>query len=155
MCCGDTAIVKSLADYVDVFHVALDQSPGTLKMDLTQTPPGNAKITNCGSHSVQVVTLDSLWNQIGRRRIGFVKIDTEGWDVNVILGGRDAITTCRPNILAEFNRERMRNQGFAMDACWRFLVTDLHYVCYRQRGTCIEELHAPADYENLLFLTCS
>ncbi len=50
---------------------------------------------------VPLVTLDSWWIQEGRPKVGLVKIDTEGFDLKVILGAAELIQTCRPVLAFE------------------------------------------------------
>jgi FkbM family methyltransferase len=124
--------LNGLEDTVTVLPIGLDCEPGKVQMALTaEGIPGNAKISVGGSCTVPVRTLDDVWSEQGRRHIGFVKIDTEGWDARIILGGRDAIATCRPNMLVEFNRERMTNNRIPLEPCWRFLTKELGYRCLR------------------------
>jgi FkbM family methyltransferase len=139
---------------VQIDGVALGDSCGAVQMTLTDgNKPGNAKITTDGNLTVRMVTLDELWRGHGCESIGFIKLDTEGWDAKVILGGREAIRACRPNLLVEFNRERMRNQHIPLEPCWNFLVEELGYRphCVKSRGRAVP-VESAGNLENLLFL---
>ena len=140
---------------VRVEDVALGDREGVAEMVLAgeERTPGNAKIVAAGDFPVRVSTLDRIWRENHCEAIGFVKVDTEGYDTKVIDGGREAIRTCRPNMLVEFNRERMRNMGISLDPCWEFL-TGLGYQAFRidGHGKTIE-IHEPGDFENLLFVS--
>jgi FkbM family methyltransferase len=116
--------------------------------------PGNAKIVSHGEVEVEVSTLDLVWQQFGCESVGFIKIDTEGWDARIIDGGRKLIAACRPDLLIEFNRERMGNLKIPLEPVWQFLVEELHYACYRIDESGREHaLSAPGDWENLLFVS--
>lgn len=114
--------------------------------------PGNAILAQ-GDFDVFVTTLDALWRHHGCEPIGFIKLDTEGWDARIIMGGQKAIRTCLPNLLAEFNRHRMQVYGISLEPCWGFLVDELGYEPHRVagRGRLIR-IAAPGDFENILFV---
>jgi FkbM family methyltransferase len=142
------------ASLVRIEQLALGEKDTIASMKLVDAgKPGNAKIAADGDVSVKVTTLDSLWHRCECEPISFIKIDTEGWDAKIIDGGREAIATCRPNMLVEFNRERMRNNGIPLEPCWQFLVNELHYSVWRldRRGNMIA-VSRPQEHENLLFL---
>ena len=61
----------------------------------------------------------------------FVKIDTEGWDAKIIAGGSEMIRACRPNMLIEFNRERMTNHHIPLEPAWEFLINEMEYRVLR------------------------
>ncbi len=147
--------LNGIEDTVTVLPIGLDCEPGNVEMALTSAGiPGNAKISAGGSCTVPVRTLDDVWSEQGRRRIGFMKIDTEGWDARIILGGREAIATCHPNMLVEFNRERMTNHGIPLEPVGDFLIEELGYRCFRwdrQKGLVV--VNDPAEHENLLFVS--
>lgn len=142
---------------VAIDEVALGEVEGLVDMCLCEEGiPGNAKVAGYGNVCVRMTTLDALWNEHGREPIGFIKIDTEGWDAKIILGGRNAISSCRPNMLVEFNRERMRNHNIPIEPCWEFLVDDLGYQAHRiaNDGQLIK-VASPGDFENLIFIANS
>lgn len=146
---------NSLTDeLVKIERLALSDEPGTAMMDLCDDgKPGNAKITGAGQVEVEVTTLDTVWNNRGHEDISFIKIDTEGWDANILAGGKEAVTKCLPNMLIEFNRERMINHGIPLEPAWTFLVDELKYkvLSVDERGKTIE-VNEPGDLENLFFV---
>lgn len=141
-------------DDVHIEPVALADAPGTTQLTLVDGGrPGNAKISTSGDISAIVTMVDTVWEQNGRENVGFIKIDTEGWDVRILQGARQLISTCRPNLLVEFNRERMHNLGIPLDETWRYLVDDLQYRCFRVDDAGREHrLHSPGAWENLMFV---
>ncbi len=139
---------------VRIEPVALGDAPGEVRLTLVDgVRPGNAKVVADGGVQVPVTTLDSVWERNGREAVGFLKIDTEGWDVKILQGAREMVTICRPNLLVEFNRERMRNLHVPITPVWSWLVEELAYQPRRidSRGQEIP-LAEPGDWENLLFL---
>jgi FkbM family methyltransferase len=150
----ENVALNGLQSTVEVLNTAVGLEAGHVRMSLTEplAGPGNAKIRPDGEVEVPVSTLDALWKQLGELPVGFVKIDTEGWDADIIMGSQELLRECRPRIFAEFNRERMRNNHKPLLPCWRFLTEELHYQCYRLAGRTLERLTDPGEHENLLFL---
>jgi len=152
----DNLAINNLdAENVRIEEVALAETDGWAEMVICDPgKPGNAKIVGAGDYRVPVTSVDSLWNSRDRESIGFMKIDVEGWDVMVVEGGREAIRVCRPNMLIEFNRERMSNNDLALAPCWDFLTRELGYRVLRlDNRNRLVTVRDPGAHENLLFLT--
>ncbi|MEQ9411990.1 MAG: FkbM family methyltransferase [Fuerstiella sp.] len=151
---GQIAENSLSTDLVRMENVALGSESGTAMMDLCDDgKPGNAKITGGGQVSVEVTTLDAVWAAREHEHIDFIKIDTEGWDARILAGGKAAIRKCRPNMLIEFNRERMTNHGIPLAPAWTFLVDEMDYHVFSvsERGS-VSQVHEPGDLENLFFV---
>lgn len=102
---------------------------------------------------MRMTTLDALWQENGRENVGFVKVDTEGWDAYVIMSGKEMIRTCRPPMLIEFNRERMRNHNIPLEPCWQFLVAECGYRCFRHGPNReLLDVEEPGEFEDLFFV---
>ncbi len=52
---------------------------------------------------VPSVTVDKVWEELGRPRVSVVKVDVEGAEVEVLSGARSVIEACMPAILIEAN----------------------------------------------------
>lgn len=52
---------------------------------------------------VQLRTLDTVWEEIGRPLVSVLKIDTEGHELPVLAGAEQCIGTTRPAIVTEWN----------------------------------------------------
>jgi FkbM family methyltransferase len=139
---------------VRVEPMALGESAGELQIRLLDHGrPGNAKVVSEGGTVVGVTTLDTVWERNGRERVGFMKIDTEGWDAKILQGGRAMVDECRPSLLVEFNRERMRKLRILLDPTWSWLVGELGYRPFRVDSHGREiPLSEPEGWENLLFI---
>lgn len=139
---------------VRIEPTAVGESTSIVRLILVDAGrPGNAKIATYGGIAADMTTLDAVWEQNDHEHVGFIKIDTEGWDAKILAGASSLIRTCRPNLLVEFNRERMRNLHDTLDNAWQFLVEELRYACVRidHRGREVS-LSAPESWENLLFI---
>lgn len=91
-------ILNGLEDTVEVIRGALGEKNGQVKLYLSETvgdqgasivmPKGRSKEV-----SVPIFSLDSL---MGKDPINFLKIDTEGYEAEVLLGGKRIIRRDRP-----------------------------------------------------------
>ena len=58
---------------------------------------------------VRADTLDGVWRDAGSPKVSFVKVDTEGGELDAVRGGDQLLATCRPPLLLEAKeRERVR-----------------------------------------------
>jgi FkbM family methyltransferase len=145
--------LNDLEKLVSVYATALSDQDGMMPMELTAVGiPGNARMQPGGTCNVSVTTLDSLWKQSNQEPIGHIKVDTEGFDVRVVMGGKSAIATCRPSLLLELNRRCMQQYGISIEPCWNFLIRELNYRAYRVNATGLIRCREPESFENLLFL---
>lgn len=61
-----------------------------------------------GRVAVPGVTLDDLWEGVGRPRVSFIKIDVEGAEGDVLRGAGGMIGATRPQLIVEVHdRERV------------------------------------------------
>jgi FkbM family methyltransferase len=99
--------------WVRVVNAALADEPGTAEFvvptiasDIPETALGSLARGSDG-HTVaggtEVTTLDDYCAELDR--LSFVKIDAEGWDVDVLRGGRKTLTRLRPVVQVEVNDE--------------------------------------------------
>lgn len=143
--------LNGLEQTVEVIGVALGASERTARMNAHPLGAAdNAWIDETGAFEVPVRTLDRVSQDAGWSDISFIKIDTEGYDPDVIAGAAETIRQWRPVIFAELLRERMVDG--AMQATWDVLINDLGYRCVRLDGSRVIELNEPASWENLFFL---
>ena len=67
---------------------------------------------------VAVSTLDTYWTSIGCPKVDCIKIDVEGFEVNVLQGGRRLLTECRPIVFLEWtelNLDSSTKPGLLLD----------------------------------------
>lgn len=53
------------------------------------------------THGAEVRTLDQLVTEAGLTRVDFIKIDVDGWEVDVFRGANEVLTRFKPTILME------------------------------------------------------
>jgi FkbM family methyltransferase len=110
---------------------------------------------------VPTFTLDEL---VGDRRVDLVKIDVEGAEHRVVLGGQRTLERCRPVVLSEFSLDMTRRVS-AIDPVeylrwfttrgWTMQVVDRNDGSYHPFETPEDLLRwwpAPLHQEDLLFL---
>jgi FkbM family methyltransferase len=92
------------------FHTSLD-SHGVFDgiKDTGRAPKGSVV-------SVQLTTLDSIWEDFGKPDVCLVKIDVEGGEANVLRGGYSCLKTVRPIVLLEWNRQNLSAYDTAPEA---------------------------------------
>lgn len=84
-------------------HLALGSAPGVLQMEVNDDPAFSDMNSLTGRHplagandyhteKVKIVTLDEHRSTMGLRRIDFLKIDTEGFDMEVLRGAARTLT---------------------------------------------------------------
>jgi FkbM family methyltransferase len=84
-------------DRTTMLPYALGAAPGTIRIDARPTDnSGNARVSDDGE-GVEVVTLDSL----GLLNIDLLKIDVEGYEYEVLLGGEQTIRAQKPVMVVE------------------------------------------------------
>jgi FkbM family methyltransferase len=117
---------------------------------------------NAGCEETEEISIETLDDVVsswqGLSRLRFIKCDTEGYDVKVLLGGISTLKAYQPVLFFEYNREAMKSNGESgfrifsrlaeagyryagfYDAFGRFIL-ELDLANMRQ----IEDLHEYAD----------
>lgn len=148
----ENVALNKYEDVVRYFPVALAETDSVLM--LSADPEGrdnNAFVCDVGNVEVTVTTLDKLVQNEAIGKIGFIKVDVEGYEPMVVAGGRETISRDKPVIFAEFNRERMVINGFNMDASWHFLMNE-GYAAFSVEGGKLGPIPEPREIENIFFV---
>lgn len=101
---------------VTVVQKAASNVPGvaTLKLpplnDLGLATLGSnvLRFTPVQEREVACIDLDGYVDALAIQKVDFIKIDTEGWELNVLKGGEKMLRRDRPVILMEFNVTNMQ-----------------------------------------------
>lgn len=72
--------------------------------------------------AVAVSSLDKELEQVDKSRIKLVKIDVEGWEKYVLIGGENLFTHYAPIVMVEFTEENTFNAGYAIHEIYDLMV---------------------------------
>lgn len=108
MICGTLAL--NPLPNVHVKHAALGRERSLVRIPrIDYTAPGNfgglelsRSIDGVDGDDVQCLPLDAF----NLERLDFIKIDVEGWELDVLHGGAQTISRCRPVMSVEADREQ-------------------------------------------------
>lgn len=118
--------LNDLDGYVDVHEVALGRAPGEVVLHSEHGSSGNAAVISnlpadevarhdeAGRTTSVVTARLSTMDEVLRpdqRPVSLVKIDAEGFELEVLAGGSERIARDRPAILGEFSPEWMQSRG--------------------------------------------
>ena len=84
---------------IEVWPMALGTEDTTIDMIITEGNTGHSHINKdtIGSGKVEMKRLDSLWFD----RIDYMKIDCEGYEMQILKGGKNTICTHQPILVVE------------------------------------------------------
>jgi FkbM family methyltransferase len=130
-----------LRDRVVVIAAGLSNRDGTLNWQADPNAPFNACMHDVKPWGrtgsivpVPVTTLDALAASLTWPKVDFIKIDVEGMEWEVLLGGRDLLARHRPIVLFEalecFRAYRRAVSGFDVFAEITSFLADLDYLTY-------------------------
>lgn len=144
--------LNGIESLVTILPVGLGSSAGELRMRVDRSGADhNALIAKDGALVVPIRRLDDVMEELGFPNVTLIKMDVEGFEPEVIAGGRETIRRTLPVIFAEFNRERMRINGTTMEPSWTFL-TSCGYRCYRLESGRFQLLAEPLQFQDLYFV---
>ena len=116
-CLVDNIALNGVGGKVRAFAVALSDTDSTRVMRYTPAHTGlntlgARPLRFSGGSEVQVETrtIDGIYADT---RVDVIKIDTEGWEYFVLLGGRSVLRRDRPELLLEVNDTNMAQCGVA------------------------------------------
>lgn len=88
---------------VNVLQIALSDKEGEMELNICDSNIGSSSLVNKTNDSekinIQTKTLDSY----NYEKVNFIKIDVEGFEYNVLLGGENTISKYHPTIIIEYS----------------------------------------------------
>jgi FkbM family methyltransferase len=90
-------------------------------------PMGHASATPLGRddavrHRCAVTTLDGYARSLAIERIAFIKVDVEGHERDVFIGGQETLARNDAIVIFEINKECLADRGLRAAAVWESLV---------------------------------
>jgi FkbM family methyltransferase len=110
-----TRTASSFKDRWTIVGKAVSDKPGEVDFFLSDSTNGafdslrnTERVKIAGVVKVDCTTIDTIWNQIGKPEISFIKSDIEGADLLALKGGQNCLRSCRPVMLIEWNQENIK-----------------------------------------------
>lgn len=141
-----TVVRKALSDRAGraaLFHNPLGHDPQAFSL----VSDGS----DAGSEQVELVTLDSVVEEIGLPRVDCIKIDVEGAEAAVIAGAGATLAAHHPTVIFEMNCPTLVKAGGDTAAAWNALAA-MGYGFFRigEDGVLRPLASRPADFMNVV-----
>lgn len=153
---SENCALNQLGDRVRLFNNALAAQAG-VEVALTGDVHNTMRVDThapAGQPLVKTVTLDEIL--AGSQTVTGMKIDVEGYELEVLRGGQDTIAQFSPWMLVELNGEPATRELGAWDV--HTFLTERHYrahlphtVLARDRTSLPDSWVSPQRYVNLLY----
>lgn len=134
---------------IKTHNLGLNTGKGTLHM--TQHSPSNSggfRITDDHTNSiaVPVISLDEFVFEKQFAKIDFIKIDVEGFEIQVLEGAKETLQTFRPILIFEYSLENIQAQNGDIESTLNFLLK-LEYRIQTKEGIRNPEEILTLDYQ--------
>jgi FkbM family methyltransferase len=110
-------------------EVALSHQPGQVEFCLAgrgdsayEGLRSGPRVSQAKTTTVQANTLDQEWEQLHRPSVSVIKIDVEGGEWQVLLGGPRLFDTCRPALILEWYEDYLKEFGTAPQELLKFAL---------------------------------
>ena len=120
---------NGLDGVVHVQPVGLGSSSSQAYLGLREHGGGNGAVQDCGSADTIAITVCRLDDIPMPRPISFIKLDVEGFELEVLRGGWETIRRDRPVIFGEFSTEWLRIRGENLPA-YLCKLADIGYAVF-------------------------
>ncbi len=158
---------NGLRDIVEVREIGLGARAGSAHLIFREHGGGNGALSDHPQGDCMPVSVARLDDLALPRRVGFMKLDVEGYELEVLRGARHTVQRDRPVIFGEFNAEWLRIRGEDLASHLGFLaglgyqvfaVQERRSALWRPRDTTsLDRLEAPypRGAQNLLLVPAS
>lgn len=137
---------------IEVNNIALSNTAETLYFDLpTNNNSGGInmnKVASGTSEKVEARTLDSFIAEKGITATDLIKIDVEGFEMNVLEGAKNTLEQFSPTLFIELDDSNLRSKGSSSKELVSFLK-DRNYRIFRADDDA--EINPSTDFSNCHF----
>jgi FkbM family methyltransferase len=133
--------INGLEDVVQLHDFALSDQAGTAALASKENNSGatNVVAADADSTLVRITTLDAFCDEQRLTRLDAMKIDVEGFEERVLLGGRQTLSRWRPMLLLELEPARLHDKQTSVERVVR-LLQELGYALFVSRRRALEPL---------------
>ncbi|MDI9311582.1 MAG: FkbM family methyltransferase [Limnohabitans sp.] len=101
--------------------------------------------------TVPVTTLDIILDKEDKSKIKLIKIDVEGWEKFVLLGGTQFFTQFKPIVMLEFTEDNTKMAGYAVTELYDIMVAWGYEWYAFEKGKLVSSARKESyPYENLI-----
>ena len=113
---------------------ALGSTIKTAKINNVETNNGMNYLTD--GDDITVITLNEFYVNNEISRIDFIKIDVEGYELDVLIGGKETINKFKPTMLIEINDATLSRQGISRNDIFAWLKENnyIYRNIYKEQG---------------------
>ena len=137
---------------VNAHQAAIGDRNGSVRMAAeTGARLGWSTVADSGNLDVRCTTVDSEIQRIGLERLDFIKIDTEGFEFQVLAGAESAIRQMRPKIMFEVNQRALAEHNRSPDMLTEFFTSRNYglFVAEGRKLTPIADLRRGPSWFNV------
>lgn len=124
------------------------KAAGTFRYGLAhlgKAPTHQAPTSLAHAETCAITTIDRFMEDHGLARLDFIKIDVEGWEHRVLLGGAEAIRRHRPPMMIELVDHQLARAGDDLPGTWARLLSWGYAPMLWRGGATLEPIQAPRD----------
>jgi len=162
----DNVALNDVGRAVSIHAIGLSDRPDTTEISLREdfamgSATGNAAIVIDESDrqfrcaTIQVDTLDRVFDSLQIPRLDFIKLDIEGHEDKFLAGAVKVLSRFRPILFVEVNAQYYERRGLAVDAVFQSWLDSNRYVCAlrTRQGWDLDELRRRRHrIDNVFFL---
>lgn len=121
---------------VEIWPLALGSENGTATLyENWEVNRGGASLLSQGDAAGTEVSMRRIDDLFGEERIDVLKIDVEGFELEVLKGGQELLKAQLPVLIIEVSEQRENEKGVSPQEIAAFVRSLGNYQLFRQKGT--------------------